>query len=268
MKRLWLVFLSMPLFLTCHMDSGLQPTRSGFSGRLYFQNDWPPQTEQVIVVAATKFPPTAITEILMGDPLPLYQDSTDYTLYTTPQEFAAVGVVWKEKGRPWDVTNIIGIYFSGDNHFTPAKVNVSNRDQMVADINMEVDLSKAKLQVSSGLEGVITVKGQWPAASQSLIMAASRPILPSSLLDISLGQPLAVPFDSTRFFLSLQPGTYRLIGTLLIEQGKEISVSSLVGLYYKKPGDIFPGSVTIPNDTTRVKGVRITIDFDHKPFPG
>jgi hypothetical protein len=268
MKRLYILLLVLPVLLTCQMDSGLQPTRSGFSGRLHFKNSWPLQTEQIIVVAATKFPPTAITEILMGDPLPLFQDSTDYTLFANPQEFAAVGVVWKEKNQPWDVTNIIGIYFAGDDHFSPARVKVTDRAQMVSNIDMDVDLAKAKLQVSSGLEGTIIVKGQWPSGSQSIIMAASRPILPSSLLDISLGQPIAVPFDSTKFFLSLQPGTYRLIGTLLIEEAKDISVSSLVGLYYKKPGDLFPGPVTIPNDTTRVRGVRITIDFDHKPFPG
>jgi hypothetical protein len=71
------------------MDQGLQPTRSGFSGTIRFKNAWPEQTDQVLVVAATRFPPSAITDIVMSDPLPLHQDSATYTLFTTPQPFAA-----------------------------------------------------------------------------------------------------------------------------------------------------------------------------------
>jgi len=268
MKRGLVLLLGLPLWLSCSLDSGLQPTRSGFRGKIYFNNSWPVRTDQVLVVAATKFPPSAITEIIMGDPLPMFQDSITYEMYTTPQQFAAVGVVWKEKDQPWDVTNIIGIYFDGDNHFTPGKVNVADREEMLENIDIRADLSKAKLKVSSGIEGTLRIKGIWPAASQSLLMAASKPILPSSLLDISLGQPLTVPFDSSRFFLSLQPGVYRLIGSLLIEKDVDISISSLVGVYYKKAGDLFPGSVTIANDTTRVRGIDITIDFNKKPFAG
>jgi hypothetical protein len=269
-KTIVLLLCILPLLTipSCDFNSGLQPTRSGFRGKIYFQNSWPPQTDQVIVVAATKFPPTSITEIVMGDPLPLFQDSTTYELYTPPQSFAAIGVVWKQKNQPWDVTNIIGIYFDSDDHFTPGKITLSNRDQMLENMDLVADLSKAKLQVSSGIEGMLHIKGAWPVAAQSILMAASKPILPSSLLDISLGQPMAVPFDSTRFFINLQPGTYRLIGALLIEQGVDLSISSLAGIYYKKAGDLFPGSITIPNDTTRVRGMHITIDFNKKPFPG
>ncbi|HPI74223.1 MAG TPA: hypothetical protein PLZ01_12490, partial [bacterium] len=115
----------------CSLDDGLQPTRSGFSGTIRFKNAWPAQTDQVLVVAATRFPPSAIADIVMSDPLPLHQDSVDYTLFTTPQLFAAVGVVWKEKNQPWDVTNLIGLYFDSDNLFNPGKVHVRNRDEMV-----------------------------------------------------------------------------------------------------------------------------------------
>ena len=252
----------------CSLDEGLQPTRSGFSGTIRFKNAWPAQTDQVLVVAATKFPPSAITDIVMSDPLPLYQDSVTYTLFTTPQPFAAVGVVWKEKNQPWDVTNIIGLYFDGDNPFNPGQVHVRDRDQLVQNINIEADFSKAKRKVASGIEGMLRTHGAWPAASQSLLMVASKPIVPFGLLDVSLGQPLEAPFDSSRFFINLQPGTYRLVGALLIEKGADIGLSSVVGLYYKKAGDLFPGAITIANDTTIIRGVEIHIDFYKRPFAG
>jgi hypothetical protein len=268
MKKLLIAICGLSLLLSCKSDLGLEPTRSGFRGTIHFKNSWPAQTDQVLVVAATKFPPTAITEIIMGDPLPLNVDSVEYQLFTPPQSFAAVGVVWKEKDQPWDVTNIIGIYFDSEDHFNPGDVTVASRQQLINNINIDADLAKAKLAVKSGIEGTLHIKGLWPSGSQSILLAASRPILPSGLLDISLGTPVSAPFDSTRYFLSLQPGTYRLVGALLIQEGVSLGISSLVGLYYKKPGDLFPGTVIIPNDTTRIRNINFTIDFNSKPFPG
>ncbi len=268
MKKITIALSGLLLLLSCKSDLGLEPTRSGFRGTIRFKNSWPAQTDQVLVVAATKFPPTAITEIIMGDPLPLHVDSVEYQVFTPPQAFAAVGVVWKEKNQPWDVTNIIGIFFDSEDHFNPGDVAIDRRDRMLDHIDIEADLAKAKRAVQSGIEGVLRIKGNWPIGSQSVLLAASRPILPSGLLDISLGTPIAAPFDSTRYFLSLQPGTYRLVGALLIQDGVSLGISSLSGLYYKKPGDLLPGSVTIANDTTRVRNINFTIDFNTKPFPG
>ncbi|NLP12257.1 hypothetical protein GX408_17800 [bacterium] len=268
MRKGFFLITGLLALCACSLDQGLQPTRSGFSGTIRFKNAWPEQTDQVLVVAATQFPPSAITDIVMSDPLPLHRDSVEYTLFTTPQSFAAVGVVWKEKKQPWDVTNLIGLYFDGDNPFNPGKVHVRSRDQLVENINIEADLSKAKRKVASGIDGLLRIHGAWPAASQSLLMVASQPIVPFGLLDVSLGQPMEVPFDSSRFFLNLQPGTYRLVGALLIEKGVDIGLTSVVGLYYKKAGDLFPGAITIANDSTIIRGVTIHIDFNKRPFAG
>jgi hypothetical protein len=98
-------------------------------------------------------------------------------------------------------------------------------------INIEAIYPKrnAKWRAASKACCALTAPGR--AASQSLLMVASKPIVPFGLLDVSLGQPMEVPFDSSRFFLNLQPGTYRLVGALLIEKDADIGLSSVVGLY-------------------------------------
>ena len=264
------VLLSVIIFvvlISCHLDPGLEPTRSGIRGTIYFLNEWPEDTDQVLVVAATTFPPTGLADIVLGEPLPTFVDSTDYVLYTAPGTFAAVGVVWKEKGQPWDVTNIIGIYFPTEDHFTPGIVEVKNRNHMADSIDIVADLSKAKRKVDSTIEGMIRVVGEWPAGATSVLVAASNSLIPQGLLDIQFGMPIPAGFDSTTYVLSVQPGTYRLVGTLVLEQDVPIGIQSVRGVYYRKPGDFLPGIVKVPSDTSHIKGIDITIDFNKSPFP-
>ncbi len=262
------ISISLGSALYCGLDSGLEPTRSGFRGTVRFKNNWPEQTDQLMVVAATKFPPTAITEIVMGDPLPLFVDSAEYAVYTPPAKFAAVGVVWKEKNQPWDVTNIIGFYFPTEDHWTPGSVEIKNRDSMVDSVDIVADLSKAKRKVASTLEGTLKVQGTWPSAAQSVLIAAltALPSPKSSLLDVSFGIPIIAGFDSTVYIMSIQPGTYLLITALVIEENAPIGLQSIRGIYKKKPTDFF-SPVTVPTDTSHIKDINITIDFSASPFP-
>ena len=270
MKKLWHIYILLLFFgsllFFCDSDTGLEPTQSGFSGTVRFKNVWPADTDQVIVVAATKFPPTDITEIVLGDPLPLNVDSVNFTIYSPPAEFAAVGVVWKQIDQPYDVTNIIGIHFTSDDQFSPAPIRIRDRNHMVNSINIDADLSKAKHFVESNVRGLITVKGEWPASAESILIFASKPLLPTGLLDISFGLPIAAGFDSTNYTINIQPGTYRLFGALLLESGSPIGVESIKGIYYKNEGDIFPGTVKVPTDTSQVKNINIQIDFGSNLF--
>jgi len=267
MKRFIFTFLTLAFFFSCQLDPGLEPTRSGFRGTIHFINEWPEETDQVMVVGAFKFPPTDISDIILGEPLPLFVDSTNYIFYTNPGTFAAVGVVWKEKDQPWDVTNIIGIYFPTENHFTPGTVEIKSRNHMADSIDIVADLSKAKRKVESTIEGNIRVIGDWPQDATSILMAASTSLIPNGLLDIQFGFPIPAGFDSTTYVLPIQPGTYRLVGTLLIQENAPIGIESVCGVYYKHPGDFLPGIVKVPTDTSHIKNINITIDFNNKPFP-
>lgn len=265
-KVLPLLFL-LPCFFFCDVNTGLEPTQSGISGTVYFENDWPAQTDQVMVVASTVFPPTALQDIIMSEPLDTFVDSARYVIWTNPQQFAAIGVVWKEKDQPWDVTNIIGIYFPTADHFSPGRVTIPNRKTLVDSIDIQADLSLARRKVDSGLEGTLTVNGDWPDGAQSVLMVASRTILPTSLLEITFGAPIDAGFDTTTYSLTVLPDTYRLIGALVVEQDSPISFDSIKGMYKKRPGDLFPAPITVPDDTSRIAGVDIVIDFESSLFP-
>lgn len=259
-----IVFISLLIIiisLHCGQERGLEPTRSGLSGTVFFNKTWPEATDEVMVVAALKFPPTTITEIVTSEPLPNFVDKADFIIWTPPQTFAAVGVVWKEKNQPWDVTNIIGIYFPTDNHFAPGSVAIPDKNTLVEGIEIQADLSKARLRVSSGIEGTLQATGVWPAEATQVLMIASPSILPTSLLDIAFGIPIPAGFDSTHYSLTLQPGVYRLIGALLIEENKPIGIESIKAIYKKKPTDFLPGSVALPTDTTLVTNVNLTLEF-------
>jgi hypothetical protein len=253
--------------LSCEAPTGLEPTRSGISGSIFFKGDWPEQTDQVIVVASTVFPPTSLVEIVMSEPLDTNVDTAHYTIWENPADFAAIGVVWKEKDQPWDVTNIIGIYFPTDDHFSPGKVSIPDKETLVDSINIEANLSLARRKVDSTIEGTLKIAGDWPDNAQTVLMIASKTILPTSLLDIIFGAPIDVGFDSTEYSLSVQPNTYRLIGALLIQEDEPIGFDSIKGVYKKKPSDFFPSSVNVPTDTSRATGINITIDFESGLLP-
>jgi hypothetical protein len=247
--------------IQCSIDRGLAPTKSGISGTVTFDKEWPAMTDQVMVVAATRFPPVGINDIIMSEPLPILTDSAEYVIWASPTTFEAVGVVWKEKNQPWDVTNIIGIYFPTDNHFSPGKITIPDKSTLVNNIDIHADLSKARRKVDSAIQGMLKVNGSWPVGATQVLVVASPTILPTSLLDVVFGVPIAAGFDSSAFSLSVQPGTYRLIGALLIEENKSIGVESIKAIYKKKPTDFLPTSVVVPTDTTVVRGIQLTLDF-------
>ena len=253
--------------LSCQVDTGLAPTQSGISGIIHFQNEWPDETDQVMVVASTKFPPTSLDEIIMSEPLPTFVDSASFVIWTNPQKFQAVGVIWKEKNQPWDVTNIIGIYFPTDDHFSPGSVTIADRNTIVDSINIEANLDNARLRVDSAIQGKLYVNGDWPDGAESVLVVASKTILPTSLLDVVFSSPIEAGFDSLDYSISVQPANYRLLGGLVTEAGQSIGIESIKGIYYKKPGDFLPGSIVVPTDTTIVSDIDITLDFESGLLP-
>ena len=260
-NRLLIVVCAFLVLVSCTIDTGLEPTQSGFSGTIRFSGPWPESTDQVMVVAATKFPPSNIQEIVQGEPLPKFVDSTDYVIYTPPEKFEAVGVVWKQKGQSWDVTNIIGIYFPTADHFNPGRIEIPDRKTMVNNIDVVADFKYAKPFVTSSISGKLVATGTWPAGAKSVLVVASKSFVPNSLLDISLSLPIAAPFDTTNYTFTIQPGTYSLVGCLVPIENVPIGFESIKGFYYQKPTDFLPGKVVVPTDSSQISNINITINF-------
>jgi hypothetical protein len=253
------LLLILGLFLlACDDDSGIKPPShvSGFKGTITFTGTWPADTDQIRLAAALRFPPSTIADIILGDALPIGVDSLHYVFYTNPVALQAVGVVWKEKEQPWDATNIIGYYFPTDNHLSPGTVTVAGKDEMVSGIDIACDLSKVKRNVNSAIGGMLRVKGNWPAGATKVVVAASTaPILPTSLLDLMFSFPIDAGFDSTRYLISVQPGTYKLVAALVIEEGKSIGVESIKGAFYSF------GGIKITTPETKELNVDINLIF-------
>ncbi len=245
------------ILLACNDDSGIAPTPTGFQGTIRFTGGWPEDTDEIRLAAALKFPPTTLSDVILGEVLPIGRDSLAYTFYTAPVELSAVGVVWKEKGQPWDPTNIIGFYFPTDDHLSPGRVIVDDSGDLVPGIDIVADLSKAKRTVNSFISGMLRVQGAWPSgATDVVVVASSAPLLPTSLLDLMFSMPIAAGFDSANYVIPVQPGTYQLIAALLIEKGKSIGIESIRGSVFNLNG------FKIRTPETQIKNVNMTLYLD------
>ena len=255
------IILSALLILSCNTDPGLEPTESGISGTITFTGDWPENTDEITVVAATKFPPSSLEEIVLSEPLPLGKDSVDYVIYHPPLDFAAVGVVWKEKDQPWDVTNIIGIYFPpGEGPgLNPANVSIPDKNTLVSSINITAELDKAKPAVDSYITGTLTVEGEWPANATTLIMWAAKEFSNNlTLTDIIFGNPMPVGFHAMNYSFKAQPGSYHVFGALVLVEGEPISFTRILqGLYVPA----LTNPIKVETDTSLVKNIDITLLF-------
>ncbi|MBN2001191.1 hypothetical protein JW935_26850, partial [candidate division KSB1 bacterium] len=147
------------------------------------------------------------------------------------------------------------------------QVIIPDKDTMIAGIDVNADLSKAKMAVQSAISGTLRVLGAWPANASSVLVAASTSLLPSNLLDITLGMPVEVPFDSVSYTLPLQPGLYYLVGALLLQSDTPIGMESIKGIY-KDPVTGNPGFLNIPSDTTRLSDIDIVLDFTSSSLAG
>lgn len=248
------------LYSQCEIDPGLRPVNSNIRGTIYFEGDWPEETDIVQIMAATKFPPTGFQDLILGDPIPFGVDSIKYALWVPPGEYPAIGVVWKEKGQAWNVTNILGMYFQSPSDFLPGKIIVRGKEATVDSVNIIAKFSRAKKAVKSSINGMIRVKGKWPATAQTMLAGASVEMMPASLLDIILSAPLPIGQDSTKYTIPVPKGKYRLVGAIFIEEGAEISFNNIT-FYKKKPTDFLPGSVDVPTDTSKINGIDILINF-------
>ena len=262
MKKATLLFVFILFTVSCDIDPGLEPTRSGFTGTVYFSNDLPPRTDEVMVVAVRNFPPSGVTDLITGPSLSLSSDSAAYEFYTPAGTYEAVGVVWKEQDQAWSISNIIGIYFPTSAHFAPGQVHIGSSTTLVESIDINADFDRAAPASNSGIRGNLKVKGNWHPTASSVLVAASKSGLPKSLLDIEFGLPIQAGFKSVSYSLALPPGTYNLVGALLVKNDEPVGLQSIAGYYTNPPTSVLPSSVTIETDTSWVEPVDINLFFN------
>ena len=67
--------------IACDSDHGLEPIRSNIQGTITYVGDWPAPATEVRLVTATKFPPSGVSDLIIGESIPLTGDSYDYNFY-------------------------------------------------------------------------------------------------------------------------------------------------------------------------------------------
>ena len=259
--RITVAIISIFLFLifACQMDHGLEPIRSGISGTIHYIGEMPQNTAEVRIVAATKFPPTDVNDLIIGDVLPLGGDSTVYNFYLEPGNYY-LALVWREHDSAWGIQSIFGIYFVPGEPFTPGEINVPDASTLVTKKDIEADFSKAKKVSESQIAGTVRFTGTWPDGVEDVRVIASLEFPPTSLLDLSFSNGIPAYVDSASYYLPVAPGIYKAVGVVIKKENEPWSVNNIVGLLFKENSFVLQ-EVVVPTEDSQVQGIDINVAF-------
>ncbi len=247
------------IILMCKMDHGLEPIRSGISGTIKYIGKWPANTAELRIVAATKFPPTDVNDLIIGDVLPIGGDSTVYTFYLDPGDYY-LGLVWREREASWGIQSIFGIYTEPDNAFSPGLITIPDDATIVTGKDIIADFAHAKRASNSNISGKIKFIGNWPEQVENLMVIASTQFPPESLLDFAFSNLLPAYVDSIDYFIPAAPDTYQAVGAVIKLVDQPWALENIVGLLFK-PNSLELQEVIVPDEDSQVKGVNLTVYF-------
>lgn len=247
------------LILNCAMDHGLEPIRSGISGTITYLGKWPPKTAEVRIVAATKFPPTDINDLIIGDVLPVGGDSTVYTFYLAPGNYY-LGLVWREAEASWGIQSIFGIYVEKGNPFSPGLITIPDDRTITTGKDIVADFANAKRATTSRIAGKVSFSGKWPENVENFMVIASKRFPPESLLDFSFSNLQPGYVDSANYYIPAAPDTYRAIGVVIKLANQPWALENIVGLLFK-PNSFEPQPVIVPTEESQVEGVNLSVYF-------
>lgn len=249
-----LIFIS-----SCEMDHGIEPIRSGIQGTIHYAGNWPAKTAEVRIVAATKFPPADLNDLIIGDILPIGGDSVVYTFYLKPGDYY-LGLVWREREASWGIQSIFGIYTEPGNPFAPGLITVPDDKTIITGKDITADFANARRASTSRIAGTIFFKGQWPANAENVMVIASRRFPPVSLLDFSFSGLLPAYVDSSDYYIPAAPDTYRALGAVIKLANQPWALENIVGLLLK-PNSFEPQSIIVPNEDSQIEGIDLTVYF-------
>lgn len=260
-QTLYFLVISLPiLFLfDCGMDHGIEPIRSGISGTIHYVGNWPQNTAEVRIVAATKFPPTDLNDLIIGDILPNGNDSSAYTFYLDPGDYY-LGLVWRGRDAAWGIQSIFGIYLEAGESFSPGLITVPDNKTIINGIDITADFAHAKQASESSISGSVKFNGAWPPNVENFMVIASTQFPPQSLLDFSFSSLLPANIDSADFFISAAPDIYRAIGVVIKIIDTPWALDNIVGILLK-PNSFELQEIVVPTDTSKIEGVNISVYF-------
>ena len=129
----------------------------------------------------------------------------------------------------------------------------------------------------TGVSGIITYTGTWPADSLildlKLVVFQNIPADSTQVIsDVVLGRAYiypenvaeSLPYDvsETAYEMALEPGSYEYI--VIAQQYGSILQWRLVGQYDTSPGDSLPTGITVVRDSM-LTGIDVNVDWDNPP---
>ena len=254
------------LFFACRVDRGLSPDLGVIKGKIIFEHrtaEILKKTDEIRVAVAKSFPPSEFTELITSPPINKWAgDTVSYELYVPFGTYNILGVVWKGKGKAWNLSDVMGYYHSAED-FLPSPITVTRAHMVVDSIDVYADFDYVVREAS--ICGTITYSGSWPANTEIMGIGAFKiPPDPNnifSLLNVSsakIGIPIFV--KSYHYCLPVSAGTYRYVGLFWKAKGTPFTDIHYLGYYADPDSANVPGTVTVKKGETK-DGVDIFVDF-------
>jgi len=238
MKMIYCLLLVSILFIgNCDIDRGLEPINSNIEGVITYSGEWPGSPAEVRLIAATKFPPSGLSDLIIGESIPITGSEYKYNFYLKPGSYSVLGVGWREQNSTWDILSICGLYFVGNDSLSPGKVELLDEKSKVQDINIKVNRSKAKRITNSKISGYVTFDGAWPDSITEVrvISTTQFSIAPTvklpSLLDISFSNSIPIESDSVQYVINAYPGKFVATGVLFFKANHTLSIEDILYSY-------------------------------------
>lgn len=257
-KNAVVVFIFTALILSlalyhCSGDHGLEPIRSYVQGVITYSGEWPAPPAEVRLVAATSFPPSGISDLIIGESIPLTGSSYEYYFYLDPGTYKLVGVAWRAENSIWDIMSICGLHFEGDNPLSPSTIVLASDTSRVKNINISVDRADAKKITNTKIFGTIKFEGAWPDSIIDVRVIATDhlrlyPLSLPSLLDISFSDGIPVGTDSVGYVIKAFPATYVATGVIFFKSGQSLSEQDIY--YSLNIGGLSITPYTVVEDST------------------
>jgi hypothetical protein len=221
------------ILVSCFSDHGLEPIRSNIQGTITYSGQWPAAAAEVRLVTATKFPPSGVSDLIIGESIPLTGDSYDYNFYLKPGTYDLVGVAWREQNSIWDIISICGIYFSGTNSLSPGEIIIPTDTSQVSNINIFVDRAKARQVTNTKITGSVKFEGVWPDSILEVRVIATTkfnlfPTVLPTLLDLSFSNSITTGVDSSDYSINAFPATYVATAVIFFKSGQSLSFNDIV----------------------------------------
>jgi len=270
---LFLLYHLLLLILSCEIDHGLYPISYLIKGKINFYKGTPPEnTDRVEVFALKEFPPKNPQNFLyLGQSGSLDYtkgNEIEYEIQVSRTSYQFIGVLWKEKGKDWDLTGLLGFYTGGLQSLFPDSVIISRENPLAENVNIYANWETVSKDAK--ILGKITYNGKWPDDTQLLLLAI-YPIKPTAefqfLLFENVDYTQSVSVDTSSYRLGVNSGVYNYV--VLYWVGKGISkLTDLVELgFYESPQNSGqPGRVEVDSGE-EAKNIDIHVDFNKIEFP-